>query len=194
MNRDQIISFVQKQMPSKRWQHTEGVRDSAVILASQYGADAVKADIAAILHDVAKYMPIEEQRDMIKHTDAPTEILQYGFQLWHAPVGAYIAEETCGITDQAILDAIKYHTSGRVGMTVLDKVICVADYIEPNRSYPGVEQIRELAKKSLDEALLAGLDSTIEFLLEKGKKVYPQTIFSRNAIIDELNEAKYKNN
>ncbi|GIP35887.1 bis(5'-nucleosyl)-tetraphosphatase (symmetrical) YqeK [Paenibacillus sp. J2TS4] len=188
MNRDQLISLVKEQMPLKRWEHTAGVMKTAVQLAERYGADPVQADLAALLHDYCKYWPIERQRKIIEDNEKELspDLLLYDKPLWHAPAGAWVAERQLGITDSAVLDAIRYHTSGRPGMTLLDKVVCLADYIEPGRDFPEVNKIRELAEHSLEIALIAGFDSTISFLLQKGQKVYPLTIMARNSLIDEI--------
>ncbi|MCY9530877.1 bis(5'-nucleosyl)-tetraphosphatase (symmetrical) YqeK [Paenibacillus alvei] len=184
--REQLIEAVQSQMPAVRWQHTQGVMTTAVQLAKKYGADPNKADIAAILHDVAKYWQTDRMEQMIREHNMPSELLEYDKQLWHAPVGAHVAQHEYGIEDVEILDAIKYHTSGREKMTLLDKVVCLADYIEPGRDFPGVNHIRELAEQNLNAALIAGFDSTIRFLIERRRRVFPLTIHARNGLILEL--------
>ncbi|MFD0871477.1 putative nicotinate-nucleotide adenylyltransferase [Chlamydia abortus] len=186
MDRERLIDLVREQMPEQRWLHTQGVMETSVVLAGRFGADPVKADLAALLHDYCKYWPIEQQRKVIEQAGLADDLLQYDKPLWHAPAGAWVAEQELGINDKEILDAIRYHTSGRPGMTLLDKIVCLADYIEPGRDFPGVEQIRSLAELSLERALIAGFDSTISFLLQKGQKVYPMTIMARNSLIDEL--------
>jgi predicted HD superfamily hydrolase involved in NAD metabolism len=185
MNREQLIEAVKSQMPEKRWVHTQGVMATAVKLAKQYGADPVKADMAAILHDYCKYWPTQEQAKIIRDHDLPQDLLDYEKELWHSHAGAYVAQAEFGIEDEEVLDAIRYHTSGRENMTLLDKVVCLADYMEPGRDFPGVERIRELAESSLEKALIAGFDSTIGFLLSKGKQIYPLTILTRNNLLQE---------
>ncbi|WP_084509313.1 bis(5'-nucleosyl)-tetraphosphatase (symmetrical) YqeK [Paenibacillus assamensis] len=186
LTRDELMEAVRSQMPASRWNHTAGVMATAIQLAEQYGVDPVKADLAALLHDVAKYWPTSKMEQVIREQQLPSDLLHHDKVLWHAPVGAVVAERDYGVTDVEILDAIRYHTSGRVQMTMLDKVICLADYMEPGRDFPGVDRIRELSKQSLEKALLAGLDSTISFLLEKGARIYPLTIDARNALIEEI--------
>lgn len=188
-SREELMTAVSGQMPERRWAHTQGVMESAVRLAERYGEDPVKADLAALLHDVAKYWPIERQEAVIRDHGLNLELLEYDKQLLHAEVGAFVARTEYGITDVEVLDAIRYHTSGRIGMTRLDKIICLADYIEPGRDFPGVDRIRQLAEQSLEEALVAGLDSTISFLIEKKKRIFPLTVLSRNDLILQLQEA-----
>lgn len=186
MNLETLMETVQSQMPAERWEHTRGVMASALELAHRFGADAHQAELAAILHDYAKYWPMEKQRRTIERDGRAIELLAHDPVLWHAEAGAIVAEKELGITDRDVLDAIRYHTSGRRGMTLLEKIICLADYIEPGRRFPGVEQIRTAAEKSLEHGLLTGLDHTIRFLLDRRKKIFPRTLEARNGLIEEL--------
>ncbi|MHA0855734.1 bis(5'-nucleosyl)-tetraphosphatase (symmetrical) YqeK [Paenibacillus sp. CMAA1364] len=185
-SRSELIEVVSSQMPTKRWEHTKGVMETAVKLAEQYGADPLKADLAAILHDVAKYWPVDKLRMILVDHQLSDDLLLYNKQLWHAEVGAFVARYDYGIVDSEVLDAIRYHTSGRVGMTLLDKVVCLADYMEPGRDFPGVNNIRELAKDSLEEGLIAGLDTTINFLVSRKQVIFPLTVLARNDLITTL--------
>lgn len=185
-SREELIKSVSEQMPAMRWKHTQGVMGTAVKLAERYGADPVKAERAAILHDVAKYWPVKQMEAVIRDNDLSKELLFYDKSLWHAEVGAFVAKRDYGVDDPEILDAIRYHTSGRIGMTLMDKVVCLADYIEPGRDFPGVNNIRELAQHSLEEGLIAGLDSTITLLVSRRQIIYPLTVFARNDLIKQL--------
>lgn len=187
-SREALIEAVSAQMPDKRWKHTLGVMETSVKLAKQYGADPVRAETAAILHDVAKYWPVERMKDIIEQNGLSAELLQYDKQLWHAEVGAFVAEQEYEITDPEILGAIRYHTSGREGMSLLEKVVCLADYIEPGRDFPGVDEIRSLATASLEEGLIAGFDSTISLLLQKRRIVFPLTVLARNDLVRTLED------
>lgn len=187
-SREALIESVSAQMPDKRWQHTLGVMETSVKLARHYGADPVQAETAAILHDVAKYWPVDRMKEIIEQNGLSAELLQYDKQLWHAEVGAFVAQQEYGITDPEILGAIRYHTSGREGMTLLEKVVCLADYIEPGRDFPGVDEIRRLSKVSLEEALVAGFDSTISLLLQKRRIVFPLTMLARNDLVRILED------
>lgn len=185
-----VMESVRLQMPEKRWQHTIGVRDTAMKLAEQYGANPCQAEWAAVLHDLAKYWPVEKQRQTLIDAGEQEPWLHYDKPLWHAPAGAITAERDYRVTDQAILDAIRYHTSGRPGMTVLDKVICLADYIEPGRVFPGVERLRELAETSLEAALVASFEGTISQLMGHGARIFPLTVLARNSLLEELHSAR----
>ncbi|NOU95512.1 HD domain-containing protein [Paenibacillus sp. LMG 31456] len=194
MDRKQLIEAVKSQMPGKRWEHTLGVMEAAVLLARKYGCDPDKAYTAAILHDVVKYWPVKDQGDIIRNNGLPADLLDYDKEIWHAPAGAFVAQRDYGMDDEEVLDAIRYHTTGRERMTLMDKVVCLADYIEPGRDFPGVHNIREIAEHSIERALLTAFDGTILFLLEKGKKVYPLTILARNGLIDELKQQEQAGN
>ncbi|MDF2667858.1 MAG: phosphohydrolase [Paenibacillus sp.] len=183
---EELIKRTQEQMPTRRWDHTQGVRTTAVMLADRFGGDPKLADLAALLHDYCKYWPIDKQVEAYKSFSLSSDVLAYDPQLLHGPLAAAIAEAEFGITDQDVLGAIRYHTSGRAGMTLLEKIVCLADYMEPGRDFPEVAHIREKAEHNLDKALLAGFDSTIGFLLNKGKKIYPLTLSARNGLIDEI--------
>lgn len=174
---------VQSQMSSRRWDHTRGVRKTAADLVKRYGGDPEQAELAAILHDVAKQWPIEKMAEAIREEGEYLEVLDHDKELWHAYAGAYTARRDYGVTDPQVLDAIRFHTSGRPGMSQLEKIVWLADLIEPGRSFPLVAEIRELAEQSLEKAILAGLDTTILFLIEKGKRIYPLTLLARNDLI-----------
>lgn len=187
-SREALIETVSAQMPDKRWQHTLGVMETSIKLAEAFGADPHRAETAAILHDVAKYWPVERMKDIIIQNGLSAELLQHDKQLWHAEVGAFVAEHEYEITDSEILGAIRYHTSGREGMTLLEKVVCLADYIEPGRDFPGVDEIRKMSMVSLEEGLIAGFDSTISLLLQKRRVVFPLTVLARNDLVRILEE------
>lgn len=188
MDRKALMEAVRAEMPEKRWNHTLGVMETAVVLANRFGADPEKADLAAILHDVAKYWPVDRMAMLMRENGLDPELLDEDKELWHAPVGAFVAERDYGVADADVLNAIRYHTSGRAGMSKLEKVVCLADYMEPGRSFPGVDKIRDLAEHSLERALLAGFDSTVAFLLDKGKRILPLTVIARNDLITRMNK------
>lgn len=188
MSLEAMMAAIEQEMPAKRWRHTLGVVGASVALAQRFGADVEKARIAAVLHDAAKYWPVDRQKEAILQDGDPAGIdtLSYDKELWHAHAGAYTARRAFGVEDAEVLDAIRYHTSGRTGMTLLEKVVCLADYIEPGRDFPGVEKLRELAETSLEQALIAGFDGTISSLIAKGKRIYPLTVLTRNDLISQL--------
>lgn len=183
MNREKALEIVKEQLTDHRYQHTIGVMNSAITLAEQYGADVKKAETAAIFHDYAKFHPKEEMKMHILKQKMPADLLDYNSELWHAPVGAYLVETKVGITDREVLEAIRYHTSGRENMSLLEKVVYLADYIEPGRHFPGVEEVRELALRDLDEALIQSVKNSILFLMKKNQPVYPLTLTMYNDLV-----------
>lgn len=183
MNRETALSIVKDQLTEHRYQHTVGVMETAIILASRYGADEKKAELAAIFHDYAKFRSKDEMKQIILEQKMDPQLLNYNSELWHAPVGAFLVEKEAGVIDQPVLDAIRYHTSGRPGMTLLDKIIYLADYIEPGRHFPGVDDVRELAERDLDHALIAAMKNTIIFLMKKNQPIFPDTFETYNDLV-----------
>lgn len=188
MNRNEALALVKVQLTEKRYVHTLGVAETAVELAICYGVDVEKAELAAIFHDYAKFRSKQEMKQIIIDQNMNQDLLDFQSELWHAPVGAYLVEQEAGIIDREILNAIAYHTSGRIGMTLLEKVVYLADYIEPGRSFSGVDEVRELAKQSLDKALLKTVKNTIKFLMKKKQAIYPDTFHMYNDLILNLKE------
>jgi predicted HD superfamily hydrolase involved in NAD metabolism len=179
----EIAQYVQRQMTGKRWQHTLGVVEVARDLAQRYGADVRKAVVAAYVHDVAKCWPQEQMRAYIAAHDAHDPILDAPPAMWHAHAGALAIQRDVPGVDEEMIFAVKYHTSGRVGMGLLEKVIFVADYIEPGRDFDGVDRMRMEAQRSLDRAVLMGFDHTMRSLISEGKRIDEQTVRARNDIL-----------
>jgi predicted HD superfamily hydrolase involved in NAD metabolism len=188
MDLERLLDATRRQMSETRWEHTLRVRETALELARREKVDPGKTEIAAILHDYCKFWRDDELIHWIHEYRLPSDLLCYNKELWHAPVGAEVARVEFGILDEDILNAIRYHTSGRPGMSKLEKIIFLADYIEPGRRFPGVDEVRELAARDLDQAVLRAMDNTIIFLISRGQKVYPLTMLARNGMLDEVHE------
>ena len=186
MDQQKALEIVRRQLPDKRYIHTLGVLESAQELAERYGADIEKAKLAAIFHDYAKYRPLDEMEQIIKDEQLPRDLLEYNTELWHAPVGAVLVKKEANLHDEEILSAIKNHTSGCVGMSMLDKIIYLADYIEPGRSFPGVDEVRALSLLSLDKAVLQAMGNTITFLIKKNQTIYPDTFHAYNDLAKQI--------
>ncbi len=162
---EEIIS---KRMKSARLKHSKNVAKEAVRLAKKYGADAEKAEIAGILHDATKETPAEEQMELIRRAGIVLSDMELSSpKLWHAISGSAFVQVELGIDDREIIDAIRYHTTGRAKMTLLDKVIFIADFISADRDYDGVENLRKAADKNLEEAVLEGMAFTIADLAQR---------------------------
>ena len=175
MERDKALSIVEKQLTVSRYEHTVRVMDTALQLADIYQIDKKKAELAAIFHDYAKYRDREEMKRWIIKERLPHDLLVYHPELWHGPVGAILVEQEVGIDDFDILNAIRWHTTGKQNMSMLEKVIFIADYIEPGRDFPGVEEVRKMAYSDIDHACWMAAKNTIEFLMKKNQPIYPGT-------------------
>lgn len=183
MDRAKALVLVKEQLTDKRYEHTVGVMETAVQLAEKYGVDSRKAELAAIFHDYAKFRSKEEMRKIIIDENMPKQLLEYHSELWHAPVGAYLVRTEAGILDEDILQAIRFHTTGNKDMNMLDKIVFLADYIEPGRKFPGVDDVRKVAFENLNEAVVMALRNTIKFLLDKKQPIYPDTLETYNTLI-----------
>lgn len=189
MNKEEALAIVKEQLTEKRYLHTVRVTETAVALAERYGVDREKAEMAAIFHDYAKFRPEQEMIEIIhKNKSIKNDLLDFASELWHAPVGAALVRDEVGIDDEEVLQAIHFHTTGRANMTALEKVIFLADYIEPGRSFKGVEQVRELARMNLDHAVFQSIANTIKYLIEKKALLYPDSIALYNDLVNRINK------
>lgn len=172
-----IRKKMEKALDPKRYEHTLGVAYTASCLAMCHGADPVKAKVAGLLHDSAKCMTDKKRIAICKRNHLPISQVEWENPfLLHAKVGSYLAKSEYHITDQDILNAILYHTTGRPGMSRLEKIVYVADYIEPSRKQaPHLCDIRKLAFRDLDEALFRILKDTLEYLQGIGNTVDQMT-------------------
>lgn len=168
----------------KRMSHSIGVSKAADDLALRYGADPVKARIAGLLHDCARELPSNTLLQYAKSFGIlVTDVEQANPALLHGSVGAYLAHREYGVSDEEILGSIYWHTTGRSCMTVLEKIIFLADYIEENRHFPGVELLRRLAKTDLNKAVLAGYDMTLRHVIDQGGIIHTASIEGRNYLL-----------
>ena len=176
-NIKKIRKAMEKTLDAKRFEHTLGVAYLAAALAMRYGYDMQKAQIAGLLHDCAKCMSNDKRlRICRKHNIAVNEIERRNPFLLHAKVGSYIAMQKYNIHDSDIINAILNHTTGRPAMTLLEKIVYVADYIEPGRKQaPNLGEIRKLAFVDLDEALFKILNDTLVYMNQVVGEVDPMT-------------------
>lgn len=170
---DDINKKLHTALTPKRFRHTQGVAEEAVKMARRYGADTKKAYIAGLLHDCAKCIPTDEKLKYCKKYKVELDnILKQNPDLTHSFLGAKIAQKKYGIDDEDILNAIAYHTTGRADMSLLEKIIYIADFIEPNRkAFEGLDDIRRLAYIDIDKTMTAILQRTIEY--NKNKAIHP---------------------
>jgi len=168
---------VKKTQTEKRYEHTLGVAYTASSLAMRYNASVQDALTAGMLHDCAKCLGDEKLRSICKKQNIlTTELEERKSYLLHAKVGAYLAEKKYGIKNQDILNAIRYHTTGRGNMSLLEKIIFVADYIEPGRKpVPNLTEIRQLAFIDIDKTVVFILENILCYLQETGAEIDPGT-------------------
>lgn len=173
-----------RQLRGERLAHTYRVLETARALGARYGADEGQVSVAALMHDYAKAM---RPAELLEHARRRSLIVDPAEEaqphLLHGPVAAALLEELGLVTDPAVRDAIRYHTTGRAGMSLLEKVIWLADYIEPGRSFPGVEAIRAEAEQALDLALLHALDNSIIYVIRRGWPLHLYSVHARNALL-----------
>lgn len=185
MEREVLLEFIRPRMPEKRYIHTIGVMETAIFLAGKYGEDTKKAEIAAILHDLAKYENEEAMKAIVRENGLDAQLLTWGSEILHGPIAAYRAEHELGIKDQDILNAMRYHTTGRAGMSGLEQIIYIADMIEPNRKFPGVELLRQVAEVDLQQAMKACIHHSVLFLVTAELPIYPLSIECYNDYLGE---------
>ena len=177
---DQLRPVALSYLKHKRIPHVLGAEQEAIRLAQAYGADVEKARVAALLHDCTKKLLMEDQKALCeKYGIELDEMEQWALKLLHAKTGAAIARDVFGVDDE-IYSAIFYHTTGKADMTLLEKVIYLADYIEPTRDFPGVEELRQACYEDLDKGLLLGLEMSIDEMKSMGNPVHHATVEARD--------------
>ena len=166
---EQVKMRMERMLKPDRLAHSYGVAEEARRLAGRYGADPQQAYYAGLCHDICKNMPLEEQLQWIKRSAI---ILDSAFYqqppIWHGFAAAQYLREEMGVEDDDILQAVRYHTTGRAGMSLLEKIIFTADLTERGRDYSDVETVRTLADRSLEQAVLYILRYTLRKLLVNG--------------------------
>ncbi|KAF1300186.1 MULTISPECIES: bis(5'-nucleosyl)-tetraphosphatase (symmetrical) YqeK [Enterococcus] len=180
LDRELLMQKVQMRMSERRFKHVLGVEETAIALAEKYGCSPEQASIAGLVHDYAKERPDEEFQLVIRRDGFDLDLLHWGNAIWHGVVGADFVQRELAIDDPEILQAIRVHTTGAAEMSLLDKILYVADYIEPGRDFPGVEAARELALVELDSAVAFETKHTLSHLIEQEKPIYPKTIETYN--------------
>ena len=188
-NYSEYISLLQSKLSPYRLHHSLEVAKSAKYLAEKYGGDAQKAYTAGLLHDILKEADREETFALAgRYGIEMTELEKNAGKLWHAMTGAAFIKNELGITDESIITAVRFHTTGRADMSQDEKILFIADFISSDRNYNGVEEMRQKAEISLECAMLEGLSFTIADLVENGKAVHPDTLDAYNDIIMRYKE------
>ena len=177
--------LLQKSLKPQRFAHSLGVMDTAICLAKRFNVDEKKAGIAGLLHDCARQF---ETKDLIAESEKRhlyiTDIDKQLPILMHAPLGTAIAKEKYDVHDTEILKAIASHTVGGANMSELDKIVYLADMIEPHRDFDGLAKLRDIAyTQDLDSAMIHAFDQSILFIMRKGHTIHPYTVAARNEIL-----------
>ena len=195
MNRDNEFKEIMKnRLTEKRYIHSLNVADSAKKLAKLYGYDEEVAYTAGLIHDCCKDTPAGLQLSYMLENGVELSEYELGVaKLYHSICGSVFVKKEFGIDNQDIINAVRYHTTGRKNMSLLEKIIFIADFISDERDYNGVEIMREKAVKSLDEAIVEGLSFTIKDLIDQGRIIHPDTLDAYNdAMMKILNTGDSK--
>lgn len=189
-NFKELKEIVKSKMSLKRYTHTLGVVEMSEKLAKTYNADIEKCKVAALLHDICKEMDMEYIKNICKNNfmnELSEEDLENN-EILHGFAGAYYVKNELGIDDKEILSAIKYHTVGEKNMTLVEKIVYIADAIEYGRNYPSVVKIREETYKNLDRGILMEIEHKEKYLESIGKKSHPNTDELKKEILKELDK------
>lgn len=181
---DFIINSVKNRLDQERFDHTIRVCREAEALAVIYGANVDKCKVASLIHDMAKNLSDSEMLESSKNSSIDIDEIQYySPQLLHGPLAAALAHRDFNIEDEEILNAVRYHTTGRAGMSIVEKIVYLADLIEEGRSFKGLEELRRLAYSNLDEALIVSCNNTIDYVIRRNLIIHPFTIDFRNNLL-----------
>jgi predicted HD superfamily hydrolase involved in NAD metabolism len=184
-----IKEYLSKNLTSKRYQHSINVAETATALALKYHGNVEKAYIAGLVHDCTRELDMDKQQALLRKLNIQMDEHTYqSKELIHAHTAEYIIKNEFKIYDEELLSAVKAHTTGKAAMTVLEKIIFLADVIEPSRSFQGVADIRSLSRSDMNQALILALDSSIKFLIEKKSLIHPDTFLARNDLLFHTQE------
>lgn len=178
MKHKAAITLVKDKLPEKRYKHSKRVAETAIEMAKIYGGDTNKCFLAGILHDFSKYDELGEMYQYVTNYKLDPELLSFKSEVLHGPVAAVKMREEHGVLDEEIYQAIMNHTTGRSHMSLNEKIIYVADYIEPKRTQPGVDRIRDIVfeEKNLDLAIYEITKANVLHLVSKDRAVYHRTV------------------
>ncbi len=183
MNTASICEYIEKNFSEKRKIHTEGVRQTAMKLAEKFGDGkpelVEKAELAALYHDMYRGVPVDVLNYYVKHLDLDEKRYKDNANLAHGKIAAIVIQRDFDEKDQDIINAVSYHTTGRPEMSLLEKIIYIADAVEPNRSYPGVQNLRQILEYDLDKAVLQSLTNTINYVRSEKKFLDEDTVLAK---------------
>ena len=183
MNTASICEYIEKNFSEKRKIHTEGVRQTAMKLAEKFGEGSPelveKAELAALYHDMYRGVPVDVLNYYVKHLNLDEKRYKDNANLAHGKIAAFVIQRDFDEKDQDIINAVSYHTTGRPEMSLLEKIIYIADAVEPNRSYPGVQNLRQTLEYDLDKAVLQSLTNTINYVRSEKKFLDEDTVLAK---------------
>ena len=189
-NIEKIKIDLKEKLSEKRYLHSLGTMNMAIKLAKIYNIDTNTAALTGLAHDIGKELSNEEKIEFVLENNIEIdEIERNNLSLLHGKIGAEIVKKEYNFSKE-MQEAIKYHTTGNVKMSMLDKIIFVSDKIEETRDYENIEYFRELAEKDIDECILEILDFSIKDNVKKGRLIHPKSIFARNEILIRKNDKK----
>ncbi|MEN2346073.1 bis(5'-nucleosyl)-tetraphosphatase (symmetrical) YqeK [Lentilactobacillus parabuchneri] len=180
-SRDELVAKLKNALTDSRFQHVLRVEQTAMDLAERNGVDVEMASIGGLVHDYAKQRPDKDFIEAIKTYHLDPELLNYGNAIWHGVVGWLFVKTELQITDIDILNAVRYHTVGHQFMTPLEQIVYMADYIEPGRNFPGVDEARKITFDNLQAGVAYQTKQTLSYLVAHNKPVFPQTIVTYNS-------------
>lgn len=184
--RNKYLEYTRSRVNEKRFLHTLGAEKMSIAIAERCGADIAAAQTAAILHDSFKCISTKEKQDLAsKYHISDPEIIEKNPDLLHGPIAAEKIREDLGIEDEDILNAVRWHTTGRAGMSTLEKVIYSADVIEETRSYNGVERLREAALADIHQGCFTIMKEVLLFLINTDQPILGQTIVAYNDMLQQ---------
>ncbi len=183
---EQIKEYIENNLSSKRYRHSVSVAEEAKKLAEKYNANVDKAYFAGLAHDMAKEIEKEEVLQLLKKFGREDLAKRYPYSLIHGPVSALILKNDFLVDDEEILDAVWYHTTGKEDMAMLSKIIYIADFIEPNRKFDGVENVRKLAYSNIDKAIVEGAGIVICNTISRNLPLDVDTVLARNYLLSSV--------
>lgn len=183
MTIEEIRALLEKSLPPKRYQHSMRVYETALALGKRHHAEEAKVALAALLHDCGREIPAKESVEKARALGLPVDFTEASQPvLLHAKIGAYLATQKYGVTDPEVLEAIRCHTTGAETLSLTARVVFLADMLEPGRKFPGVEELRRLAREDLEQAMFTAYRHTICYLLEAGALIHPAAIAGYNRL------------
>lgn len=181
---ENYITLLKEKLDSYRFEHSLCVAQKAVELAEKYGADKEKAYLAGLLHDITKNLSDSEQLQFFGCSAIMlSSVERVSPKVWHAISGAAYIENELDITDSDIINAVRYHTTGRADMSLLEKIVYIADFTSRDRKYPDVDVLRDIVSKNLDDGIIYALRHTIVTLGGKNMPIHPDTLDAYNYLL-----------